>query len=186
MLKSASVRNISAVAGLVVLEMVRRKDIYVLFFLTAVITLLLGAVDLFGDAGIARYLKEVCLLLIWISSLVIAVATAARQLPAEKESRTIFPLLAKPITRGHVMLGKFFGCWTACGLALALFYIFFSVVSGTREHSWPLVNYFQAFWLHFIFCGVVVALTLLGSIVFAAVSSNATIICVVVTGILLV
>ncbi len=178
-------RNASAIAGLVIVEMIRRKDIYVLLFLTALITVLLGSMNLFGDPGIGRYLKEFCLLLIWISSLVIAVSSAARQLPGERESRTIFPLLAKPVTRGEVMLGKFLGCWAACGLTLVVFYIFFSVISGTREHSWPLVNYFQALWLHFIFCGVVVALTLLGSLLFAAVSSNATIICVTVTGILL-
>jgi ABC-type transport system involved in multi-copper enzyme maturation permease subunit len=177
--------TILAVAGVVILEMIRRKDVYVLLFLTGLITLLLGSVNLFGDANIARYLKEVCLTLIWISSVAIAVATAARQIPAEKDSRTIFPLLAKPVSRGQVMVGKFLGCWAACGLSLVLFYSFFCLVSGTREHYWPLVNYFQALLLHCIFCGVVVALTLLGSVIFAAPSSTNTIVCVVVAGILL-
>ena len=62
-----------------------------------------------------RYLKDVCLLLIWISSLVIAITTTARQIPAERESRTIFPLLAKPVRRGELIVGKFLGCWLACG-----------------------------------------------------------------------
>ena len=74
---------ILAVAGVVILEMIRRKDMYVLLFLTALITLLLGSVNLFGDANIARYLKEVCLTLSWFCSVVIAVTTAARQIPAE-------------------------------------------------------------------------------------------------------
>lgn len=178
-------RTIIAVARVVILEMIRRKDVYVLLFLTTLITLLLGSVNLFGDEKIARYLKEVCLTLIWISSLVIAIATAARQIPAERESRTIFPLLAKPVTRGQVMVGKFLGCWAACGLALAAFYLFFSIVSGSREHIWPLAGYLQAFWLHWMFCGVVVALTLFGSVLFTAVSSNATILFVAVSGILL-
>ncbi|MCI0539059.1 MAG: ABC transporter permease [Verrucomicrobiales bacterium] len=165
--------------------MIRRKDVYVLLFLTALITLLIGSVNLFGDAKIARYLKEVCLTLIWISSLIIAIATAARQIPGERESRTIFPLLAKPVTRGQVMIGKFLGGWVACGLALAAFYVFFCILSGSREHAWPLASYFQALWLHWMFCGIVVALTLLGSVVFTAVSSNATILFVGVGGILL-
>ena len=42
-------------------------------------------------------------------SLVIAIGTAARQIPAERENRTIFPLLAKPVSRWQVILGKFFG-----------------------------------------------------------------------------
>jgi len=174
-----------AIAQIVIIEMVRRKDVYVLLFLTGVVTLVLGSVDLFGDAKMARYLKELCLTLIWVSSLVIAIVTAARQIPAERENRTIFPLLAKPVTRAQVLLGKFLGCWAACGLALAGFYLFFSILSGSREGSWPLASYLQAFWLHWIFCGVVAALTLLGSVVFTAVSSNATILFVVVSGIVL-
>ncbi|MCX5883541.1 MAG: hypothetical protein NTU74_17630, partial [Deltaproteobacteria bacterium] len=87
-----------AIAGVVITELYRRKDFYVLFVLTAVITLLTGAVNFFNDPQIVRYLKEIALLLIWISGLVIAIGTTARQIPAERENRTIFPLLAKPVT----------------------------------------------------------------------------------------
>jgi ABC-type transport system involved in multi-copper enzyme maturation permease subunit len=152
--------------------------------MTAIITLLLGSVNFFHDDKIVRYLKDVCLLLIWISSLVIAIATTARQIPAERENRTIFPLLAKPVTRAHVVLGKFLGCWLACGLALLVFYLFFAVVSGSKEGHWPIGQYIQALWLHFVMLGIVVALVLLGSVVFTAPSSNATICFVVVLGLL--
>lgn len=178
--------NAFAVSGIVIKELYRRKDFYVLFILTALLTLLLGSFKLFNDDKIIRYIKEVCLLLIWISSLVIAITTAARQLPAEKELRTIFPLLAKPISRGELVLGKFLGSWFASGMALVVFYLFFAVISGTREHQWFLLQYFQALWLHWIFLAVVTALVLFGSVVFTAVSSNATISFIVVVGILFV
>src|SRR5438552_7283325 len=177
--------TILALSSLVIKELYRRKDFYVLFVLTAVITLLMGSVNFFNDASIVRYLKEICLLLIWISALVVAIGTTARQIPAERENRTIFPLLAKPVTRGQVILGKFAGCWFACGLALVVFYLFFGVVSGSREHQWPLLNYFQALWLQWAMLGIVIGLVLLGSVVFAAPSSNATISLIVVIGILL-
>lgn len=176
--------NAFAVAGIVVKELYRRKDFYVLFILTALITLAMGSFKLFNDEKIVRYIKEICLLLIWISSLVIAITTAARQLPAEKELRTIFPLLAKPITRGQLIFGKFLGCWLSCGMALLLFYVFFGIISGAREHQWQLLNYFQALWLHWIFLAVVVALVLLGSVVFSAVSANSTISFIIILGIL--
>ncbi|HEY5914768.1 MAG TPA: ABC transporter permease subunit, partial [Verrucomicrobiae bacterium] len=176
---------VAALATVVIKELYRRKDFYVLFVMTAVITLLMGSISFFNDVKIARYLKEICLLLIWISALVIAVATTARQIPAERENRTIFPLLAKPVTRAHVVLGKFAGCWLACGIALVVFYIFFGIVSGARENHWPLAQFLQAFWLQWMMLGVVVALVLLGSVVFAAPSSNSTICFVVVLGILL-
>src|SRR5438105_4123905 len=173
-------KTVFALSGVVIKEFYRRKDFYVLFVLTALITILLGAVKFFNDQHIVRYLKEICLLLIWISALVIAIATTARQLPAERENRTIFPLLAKPVTRAQVILGKFLGCWLACGLVLIVFYLFFGLVAGSREHHWPVVNYFQALWLQWMMLGVVTAFVLLGSIVFAAPSSNATISCVIV------
>lgn len=176
--------NVFAIAGVVVREMIRRKDLYVLFILTAVITLLMGSINVFNDDKIVRYVKEICLLLIWISSLVIAIGMAARQIPMERESRTIFPLLAKPVTRGQLMLGKFFGCWFACGLALAVFYSFFGIVCAAREHALLPVNYLQALWLHWLFTGVVTAITLLGSIVLTT-AANATVSFLATVGILL-
>jgi len=182
----AALVNSRAIGALVIKELFRRKDFYALFILTALVTVLLGSVNFFNEANIVRYLKEICLCLIWISSLVIAITTTARQLPAERESRTIYPLLAKPVTRLHMILGKFLGCWQACGIALLVFYFFFAVVSGVRDHDWPLTQYFQAMTLHWFMLGVVIAMALLGSVVFAAPSSNNTITFIVVAGILLV
>jgi ABC-type transport system involved in multi-copper enzyme maturation permease subunit len=164
-----------AIAGIVIKDLYRRKDFYVLFVLTAVLTVVMGSVNLFNDSHIVRYLKELCLLLIWICSLVIAITTTARQIPTERESRTIFPLLAKPVRRTQVVVGKFLGCWLACAVTLLVFYLFFGVVAMTKEHHWPLTNYFQAMVSHWIMLGVVVAMTLLGSLVFSAVSANTTI-----------
>jgi ABC-type transport system involved in multi-copper enzyme maturation permease subunit len=177
--------TIAALAGVVIKELYRRKDFYVLFVLTALITLLMGSVNFFHEAQIVRYIKEICLLLIWISALVVAIGTTARQIPAERENRTIFPLLAKQVTRGQVVTGKFAGCWLACGLALVVFYLFFGVLSGSKEGHWPLLLLFQALWLQWMMLAIVIALVLLGSVVFTAPSSNATICFIIIVGILL-
>ena len=177
-------RNIFAVASVVIKELYRRKDFYVLFILTVLVCLIMGSVNIFNDNQIVRYLKELCLLLIWVSSIVIAITTTARQIPAEREQRTLLPLLAKPLTRTQLIFGKFLGCWIACGLVLICFYAFFGALASSREHTWPLLNYFQAAFLHWIALGVVVALSLLGSLVFAAPSSNSTICFVVIATIL--
>jgi Cu-processing system permease protein len=174
-----------ALAGVVIKELYRRKDFYVLFVLTALITLLLGSGHFFHDEKIVRYLKEICLYLIWICGLLIAIVTTARQIPAERENRTIFPLLAKPVTRAHVLVGKFLGCWLASGLALVVFYAFFGAMIGSREHAWPLMHWVQVMIMQWLMLGIVTAFVLFGSIVFAAPSSNATISFVVVLGILL-
>ena len=174
---------ILALASVVIKELYRRKDFYVLFVLTVLITLLMASANFFNDDQIVGYLKEICLLLIWISALAMAVGTAARQIPAERENRTIFPLLAKPVTRAHVIVGKFLGCWLACGIALLVFYLFLGVVSASREHEWRILNYAQALWMQWMYLAVVIAMVLLGSIIFAAPSSNATICIILVLGI---
>lgn len=168
-------RNTCAIAKVVLLEMYRRKEFYVLFILTVVICLIMGSINIFNDKQVIRYLKELCLLLIWISSLIIAITMMARQIPAEKEQRTLLPLLAKPLSRTQLIVGKFLGCWMVCGLCLVCFYAFFGALAASREHAWPLLNYFQAAFLHWMALGVIVAFSLLGSLIFAAPSSNSTI-----------
>ncbi len=81
--RNPDANNVFAIAGVVIKEMYRRKDFYVLLALIVVITLMLASVGIFNDDRIVRYLKDGCLLLIWLSSLVIAITTAARQIPAE-------------------------------------------------------------------------------------------------------
>lgn len=176
--------TVLALAGIVIKELYRRKDFYVLFVLTALITIAAGSVNFFHDVKIVRYLKDIGLFLIWVSTVIIAVVTTARQIPAEKENRTILPLLAKPVTRGQVVLGKFFGCWFSCGIALLVFYGFFVVVTGSREQDWQLAAYCKTMWLQWMMLAVVIAMTLLGSILFSAVSSNATICLITIVGIL--
>jgi ABC-type transport system involved in multi-copper enzyme maturation permease subunit len=178
--------KVMALSGVVIKELYRRKDFYVLLVLTVVLTLLMASARFFNDASIVRILKETCMWLIWISALVIAIVTTARQIPAERENRTIFPLLAKPVSRAQVILGKFFGCWFACGIALIVFYVFFGVVSASREHTLPVASYFQLLVFHWAMLGIVIAFVLFGSLVFAAPSSNATISFICVVGILLV
>lgn len=176
--------TIWALVGVVIKELYRRKDFYVLFVLTALITIAAASVNFFHDAKIVRYVKDICLLLIWVSTLIVAVGTAARQIPAEKENRTIFPLLAKPVSRGQVIVGKFLGCWLAAGIALVVFYLFFIVVTESREQTWHLIPYAKGMVLQWMMLGMVTAMTLLGSVIFSAVSSNATICLVAVVGIL--
>jgi ABC-type transport system involved in multi-copper enzyme maturation permease subunit len=177
--------NIFALAGVVIKELYRRKDFYVLFVLTALLTLAAGAVNFFHDDKIVRYVKDICLLLIWISALVIAVVTTARQIPAEREARTIFPLLAKPVSRWQVIVGKFLGCWLATGVALVVFYFFFAAVTGSKEQIWPWSAYLEAIWMQWAMLAIVIAMALLGSIFFAAPSSTSTITIIVLGGILL-
>lgn len=178
--------TVFAIAGVVIKELYRRKDFYVLFVLSALITIAAGSINFFKDLAMILYVKDICLLLIWLSTLAISVITAARQIPSEKENRTIFPLLAKPVSRAQFIFGKFLGSWLAVGVAVLVFYVFFIIVTAAKGGDFQPAAYAKTIALHWLMLGIVIAMTLLGSVVFAAVSSNATICLVAIIGILFV
>jgi hypothetical protein len=65
-----------------------------------------------------------------------------------------------------------------------VFYVFFTLVSGSREQSWNVEATIKAVWLHWVMLGIVVSMVVFGSIVFSAPSSNVTICFIAVIGIL--
>jgi ABC-type transport system involved in multi-copper enzyme maturation permease subunit len=181
---SERVRQIRALAGLAVLELYRRKDLIVVFVLSAVILLPLSVVTPFGVSGASRYINELALLLVWLFSLVIALGLSARLFPPEFESRTIFPLLAKPVGRGTILLGKYVGAWVASFSALAVFYAAYAVLVGVRQGIWFPAVLVQAFILHVGLLAVVTALGVLGSLLMTP-SANLTFCALLVVGMLL-
>jgi ABC-type transport system involved in multi-copper enzyme maturation permease subunit len=114
-----------AVAGL--LETIRRKDLYVVLILTVLMVLGASALRIFGVSGLEIFVKDVAFLAIGVLSTVLTVLIAARQLPEEVQRRTIYPILARPITRGQLLLGKWF---TAFLMAWVSFLILAAVVYG--------------------------------------------------------
>ena len=170
---SRCVRQLWALSVLSVLELYRRKDLIVVFVLASVILLPLAFFAPFGVSGAGRYMNEVALLLVWLFSAVIGLRVSARLFPPEFESRTVFPLLAKPVRRGTVLAGKYLGGLAASLSALAVFYLAYGVLAGVRQGVWFGVVLWQAFLLHAGFIVVLTALGLLGSLVLTA-SANLT------------
>lgn len=107
---------IRLVARGVFIEVVRRREFAVLlilmgvFALGAIVSMIVG----FENAATASLLLNLGLSLAAIASHVLAGLTAARQIPAEIEGRTLFPMLAKPIERGEYIVGKWLAS-AACG-----------------------------------------------------------------------
>ncbi len=176
----ASLRRIMAIAGCAVLELYRRRDVYVAVILAAVILVPLSGVNLFGVGGVVRYLHEVALLLIWLFSIVITLTTAGRQLPGEIERRTILPLLSKPVRRSEVVLGKFVGAVIASGTAVAAFYLCYVVLTGLKSGQWFSWILVEAFVLHLAFVVLATALCICGS-TFLTAAANLTC-CALITG----
>jgi ABC-type transport system involved in multi-copper enzyme maturation permease subunit len=136
--------------------------------LSAVILLPLTLFTPFGISGASRYVNEMALLLVWIFSLVIGLGVSARLFPPEFESRTIYPMLSKPVGRGTILFGKYLGALAASLSALTVFYLAYGLLAGVRQGVWFPLVLVQAFVLHVGFMTVVVALGLAGSLVLTA------------------
>ena len=102
-------RAILAISRGVVLESVRRKDLWVVAILGFLIILCAGTLGFFGLKGLETFVKDLAVTVLGMFGSVIAVLTACRVLPDEIKNRTLYPLLARPITRFGLVLGKFLG-----------------------------------------------------------------------------
>lgn len=58
--------------------------------------------------------------------------------PQELELRTIYPILAKPVSRGQVIAGKAISVWLAAVAALALFSVVTLVIAPHITFQHPL------------------------------------------------
>lgn len=118
-------------ARVVWLEAARRKDLWVVALLMCLYLFAAVAVRLVhgGSQGEAQVVAEAQFILNlgltiggWLS-VTLATLFAAREIPTEIENRTLYPLLAKPVGRGDVVLGKFLAVATVGVATLLVFAI---------------------------------------------------------------
>ena len=170
-------RRIGALVKLSLLELWRRNDMFALLVLALVLLVPLSLARPFGASGATRYFDEAALLLIWGYSLFIALGIGGRLFTSEFANRTIYPLLAKPVSRGELLLGKYLGAVVAALSALAFFYALWMVSAALRGGEWFSVCLVQAFALHAMFVALVVAAALCGSFLLTP-SASATLLAI--------
>lgn len=99
------------------LEMLRSKIPWILLILAAIFVLFAMGFRATGieNPETATFLTNFGLTAAWAVAHILTMALAGRQLPNELEARTLQPLLARPISRAHVVLAKGIAC-TGVGL----------------------------------------------------------------------
>lgn len=152
-------KKILAIARVSILEAFRRKDPYVVLIMVGLIVFGAGLFSRFGTEGVGKFVKDVAFSVTGMLALLICVVTAARQLPVEIQNRTLYPLLAKPVSRMYVFLGKYLGVSVMASTVVLLFsvelFVLFKVlgipVSGV---------FWQGVYLRIVLMWIVAALTL--------------------------
>jgi Cu-processing system permease protein len=112
-----------ALARGVVLESIRRKDLWVIAILGLLIMMTAGALGFFGTQGLEVFVKDLAVTVLGMFSAVVAIMTSCRLLNDEIQRRTMYPLLARPITRMDLIVGKLLG-------AIVVTWISFLLLAG--------------------------------------------------------
>ena len=170
-------RRIGALVKLSLLELWRRNDMFALLILSLVLLVPLSLARPFGASGATRYFDEAALLLIWGYSLFIALGIGGRLFTSEFANRTVYPLLAKPVSRGELLVGKYLGAVAASWSALTFFYALWAISSFLRGGECLTVCFLQAFVVHALFMALAVAAAVAGSFLLSP-SANTTLLAI--------
>ena len=174
--------NIFILARGVLKELVRRKDLYLIFALLIIILLYSASLSFGGESNFQRYFKEIGLSFTYIFSVIIAVTFASRQIPQEVETKSLYHILARPVSRLEFISGKFLGVFFVSVTSLSAFYaVYILALLLRKDFSTPPALFIEGFILHSCLLSFFVSLTLLLSL-FLSAASNAVISLVIYFG----
>jgi ABC-type Na+ efflux pump permease subunit len=130
-----SLRRVSALAHNTLLELVRLKVFYfLLLFSLLVIGSSIFTVK-FSFQNPLQVLKDVGLGAMSIFSWLLGLLCTASLLPKDQEDRTLYTILAKPVSRFEYLLGKISGVFLLLTLSVLMMSAVFAGVLGLREQQ---------------------------------------------------
>jgi ABC-type transport system involved in multi-copper enzyme maturation permease subunit len=160
------IRPVILIARSVLIEAMRRKEIYVIVLACVALIALVMTMDFFELEGLTKFYREIALKTMSTATAITVVVLASRQLPREFETRTIYPLLAKPITRVTFLLGKLVGVMGAAAFCFGLFMLVYVVGTYLLGGGIPWVLFFQYILLQMVMMLVLATLSFWLSMVF--------------------
>jgi ABC-type transport system involved in multi-copper enzyme maturation permease subunit len=161
-------RRLSAIAGAVFLDAIKRKVVYAVGLFAVVLAFSAPSLPTYGvgvDVGVYR---EVALALTFAASFVLALALAANRMPSEVERRTVYNVVAKPVSRWEYVVGTWIGITAVMGAVIAAFTVVDQLVGVVRygDLMWQLWQGALAIWMEI---GVLIAFAVAVSAVSGAV-----------------
>lgn len=118
-------------------ESVRRKNLHTLFILSAMVLACSSLFSFFNLGVQQKFLEDLSLAVISLFGMILAVVIAAGQFPAEWENKTIYPLLARPVSRGEFLLGKWLGTLLVVLVNLTVIGALFIFILWTKKFPIP-------------------------------------------------
>lgn len=148
------------IARMSLLENSRKQVFHVLCLLMLAVIGSSTLLTIFTEGVQIKILKDLCMTCILFGGSALAIALGATGIPNDVESRTIHPLIARPLTRTQYVIGKYFGTLITVTVGVAAMAVAFAVLIYMYQHSFD------------PFLGMAILFTLLEVAVVAAIATT--------------
>ena len=133
--RAFSFRRISAITGNTLTELTRLKVFYVLLLFALVLIGNSIFMAQFTFQQEFQVLKDIGLGAMSLFTSLLAIVATARLLPQDVEDRTVYTILAKPVTRFEYLVGKLAGVLLLLAISLLVMGALFFLVLTIREQT---------------------------------------------------
>jgi ABC-type transport system involved in multi-copper enzyme maturation permease subunit len=122
------IRPIFLIAGNTITGVLRGVVLNVLLVLAALMIIFFTSSESLEPGAVRQVITDAGLAIIAVLGAMIAILTGFTMIPSEVESRTLYPVLSKPVRRWQFVLGKFLGAAGINGITVAMLAVLFFVV----------------------------------------------------------
>lgn len=123
------------IARMSLLENSRKQVFHVMCLLMLAVIASSTMLSIFTEGVQIKILKDLCMTCILFGGAALAIALGATGVPNDVESRTIHPLMARPLTRVQYLIGKFLGTFITVSLGVGAMAIAFGGLILMFQHS---------------------------------------------------
>ena len=159
-----TIRKTLVLARLAIEENIRKKILYILLFVSVIMIAFSSSMTSFNLGAQVTIMKDICLSGIGLFGIVFTLSLFLNVIPKEIETKTIYPFLAQPVTRGTYLTGKFLGIFILIAANMLFLGLELMVVLKMYEPIWNF-GVLQVVALNILQCGVLGAIMLLFSLI---------------------
>ena len=159
-----SLRHLWLIGKTILIEAVRRREVYIVVLIALAMIIALRFFTFFEMEGLSKFYREAALKIMNIATGLTVIVLSARQLPREFTQRTLYPLLAKPVSRLSFVMGKFLGVLMAAAFCYALFMAIFIVGNLTLKTPFNVPLFVQGIYLQLWSLAILAAMSFLLSL----------------------
>jgi Cu-processing system permease protein len=142
-------RRIAAIAGAVFSDALRRRVIYAIGLFALALAFGVPSLPNYGLGVAAALYREVVLALTFAGAFVLTLVLASNRIPSEVEHRTVYNVLARPVSRWEYVVGTWLGTFAVVGASIVAFTVVEQGVGLIRygDPMWRIWEGAFAIWL---------------------------------------